>query len=148
MRLGGVAAARAEAAWLEGDASVVAAATEAALPLAFDRTWSSLAGELAAWRRRAGLDWEMPPGAAGPYALELSGEFAQASELWSKLGCPYEAGLALAAGEEEPLRRRWRGCSGSRLPRRRGSWLVVCASAGRAGCRAGRGRAHAEIRLG
>ena len=58
--------ARAEAAWLQGDRYAVAEATEGALPLALERQWGSLAGELALWRRRAGLDHEIPadPGRA------------------------------------------------------------------------------------
>jgi len=104
-RLGPVAAARAEAAWLEGDRDAVAAATEAALPLALERKAGFLIGELADWRRRAELDGDIPAGAAEPYELQLAGEWGRAAELWQALGCPYEAALALAdADEEEPLR--------------------------------------------
>ncbi len=53
-RLGPVAAARAEAAWLECDPDGVASATELALALAL-RCSSSLADELGVWRHRAGL---------------------------------------------------------------------------------------------
>ena len=105
-RLAPVAAARAEAAWLEGDRHAVAEATEGALPLALERQWGSLAGELAVWRRRAGLDHEIPADPGEPYALQLAGEWARAAERWRELGCPYEAALALAdADEEAPLRR-------------------------------------------
>jgi ATP/maltotriose-dependent transcriptional regulator MalT len=104
-RLGPVAAARAEAAWLEGDRDAVAAATEAALPLALGRKAGLLIGELAEWRRRAGLDEHAPAGASEPYALQLAGEWARAAELWREIGCHYEAALALAdADKEEPLR--------------------------------------------
>jgi DNA-binding NarL/FixJ family response regulator len=100
------AAARAEAAWLEGDREAVAEATEAALRLAQERDWGVRAAELADWRRRAGLGHELPAGGAEPYALQLAGEWARAAERWRQLGCPYEAALALAdADEEEPLRR-------------------------------------------
>jgi len=104
-RLGPVAAARAEAAWLEGDRDAVEAATAAALPLALERRARLLIGELAEWRRRAGLGGAVPAAAAKPYALQLAGEWARAAELWTALGCPYEAALArLDAEEEEPLR--------------------------------------------
>jgi DNA-binding CsgD family transcriptional regulator/tetratricopeptide (TPR) repeat protein len=104
-RLGPVAGARAEAASLEGDRDAVAAATEGALPLALERKWGLLVGELAEWRRRAGLEEAIPPGVAEPYALQLAGDWARAAELWTEIGCPYEAALALAdADEEEPLR--------------------------------------------
>jgi DNA-binding CsgD family transcriptional regulator len=71
------------------------------------RDWGGLlAGELAGWRRRAGLGGEVPPDVAEPYALQLAGEWARAAERWRELGCPYETALALAeADQEEPLRR-------------------------------------------
>jgi DNA-binding CsgD family transcriptional regulator len=105
-RLAPVAAARAEAAWLEGDRDAVAEATEGVLPLALERNWGSLAGELAVWRRRAGLPYEIPAEIPQPYALQLAGQWARAAERWRELGCPYEAALALAdADQEAPLRR-------------------------------------------
>lgn len=105
-RLGQVAAARAEAAWLAGDRDAVVAATEGALELALERKWGWLAGELADWNRRAGVAREIPAETAEPYALQFAGEWARAAELWREIGCPYEAALALAdADEEEPLRR-------------------------------------------
>jgi DNA-binding CsgD family transcriptional regulator/tetratricopeptide (TPR) repeat protein len=105
-RLGPVAAARAESAWLGGDGHAVGDATEGALRLALERKSPWLIGELAVWRRRAGLNEGIPAEAAEPYALELAGNWSRAAELWRKLGCPYEAALALAdADEEEPLRR-------------------------------------------
>ena len=105
-RLGPVAAARAEAAWLEGGREAVAAATENALSLAGERSSWRLAGELAEWRRRAGLDEKAPEGAAGPYALELAGDWARAADAWAAIGCPYEAALALAAADDEKALRR------------------------------------------
>ena len=105
-RLAPVAAARAEAAWLEGDRGAVASATEGVLPLAVERKWGWLAGELAVWRRRAGLGGEVPAEVGEPYVLQLAGDWAGAAERWRRLGCPYEAALALADAEEEaPLRR-------------------------------------------
>jgi DNA-binding CsgD family transcriptional regulator/tetratricopeptide (TPR) repeat protein len=105
-RLAPVAAARAEAAWLQGDRDAVASATEGVLPLAVERKWGSLAGELGVWRRRAGLDHEIPDTVVEPYVLQLAGEWTRAAEHWRELGCPYEAALALAdADEEAPLRR-------------------------------------------
>jgi DNA-binding CsgD family transcriptional regulator/tetratricopeptide (TPR) repeat protein len=105
-RLGPVAAARAEVGWLEGDRDAVAAATEGALPLALERKAGWLIGELTGWRRRVGLDDEIPPEAAEPYALGLAEGWAQAAELWSELGCPYEAALALADVDGEESMRR------------------------------------------
>jgi DNA-binding CsgD family transcriptional regulator/tetratricopeptide (TPR) repeat protein len=105
-RLGPVAAARAEAAWLDGDRDRVGEATEGALRLALERKSPWLVGELAAWRQRAGLDGEIPPDMAEPYALELTGQRTRAADRWRKLGCPYEAALALGdADDVESLRR-------------------------------------------
>jgi DNA-binding CsgD family transcriptional regulator/tetratricopeptide (TPR) repeat protein len=59
-RLGPPAVARAEAAWLTGHSEAVAAATEAALALAIDRSDLLLAGELELWRGRAGLPRTAP----------------------------------------------------------------------------------------
>ena len=104
LRIGPAAAARAEAAWLEGDRGVVASATDDALKLAVrsERSWTI--GELAYWRWHAGIEEEVP-GAATPYAVQIAGDWRRAAELWSDLGCPYEAALALAdADEEAPLR--------------------------------------------
>jgi DNA-binding CsgD family transcriptional regulator len=105
-RLGPVAAARAEAAWLQGDRDAVDRATEGALQLACEREAPWFIGDLAAWRRRAGLNEELATEAAPPYALQLAGDSARAAELWREIGCPYEAALALAdIDDEEPLRR-------------------------------------------
>jgi DNA-binding CsgD family transcriptional regulator/tetratricopeptide (TPR) repeat protein len=104
-RIGHVAAARAETAWLEGHNDAVRDATEAALALARLRESSWLIGELAYWRWRAGVREEISVGAAEPYALQMAGDWRRAAELWTKIGCPYEAALALADGDEAALRR-------------------------------------------
>lgn len=101
-----VAAARAEAAWLEGEHETVAAETEEALDLALKRRSAWVIGELSCWRSRAGVEAQIPPGAAEPYALQLSGDWAQASAAWTKMGCPYEAALALADSDDEDALRR------------------------------------------
>jgi DNA-binding CsgD family transcriptional regulator len=104
-RIGPVAAARAEAAWLEGRPEAVAEETEATLQLALWRRSAWVAGELAYWRWRAGVEEEIPPNAAEPYALQIAGDWARAAELWTKLGCPYEAALARAdARDDETVR--------------------------------------------
>jgi DNA-binding CsgD family transcriptional regulator len=104
-RLGQVAAARAEAAWLEGNLDAVGQATERALRLALERQAPWLVGELAAWRRRVGLDGAIPTDAAPPLALQLAGHPTAAAEMWREIGCPYESALARAdADTEEPLR--------------------------------------------
>jgi DNA-binding CsgD family transcriptional regulator len=62
--------------------------------------------ELASWRRRAGMvDQLWASEMAGPYALEVAGEWAQAAAQWQQLGCPYEAALALAETARGPSQR-------------------------------------------
>jgi DNA-binding CsgD family transcriptional regulator len=103
-RLERVAAARAEAAWLDGDREGVDEATSGVQRLGLGRR-SWLVAELSGWRRRAGLDQEPLADTARPHALQQAGDWAQAAGLWRELGCPYEAALALAdADEENPLR--------------------------------------------
>jgi DNA-binding CsgD family transcriptional regulator len=100
-----VAAARAEAAWLEGDHRAVADATDAGLGAAIARRSAWVAGELACWRRRAGIVEEPPAAVAEPYALELGGAPEDAARRWRAMGCPYDAAVALAGADgAEPLR--------------------------------------------
>jgi hypothetical protein len=62
--------------------------------------------ELFFWRWRAGRDAPPLPDPEHPYALQIDGEWVRAAERWTKIGCPYEAALALAdAGDDETLRR-------------------------------------------
>ena len=104
-RLGPVAAARAEAAWLDGRPEVIAVETEAAFELALLRQVPWLAGELACWRRRAGLTERLGVEVPEPYGLELAGDRVAAAEAWTRLDCPYDAALALAhADAPEALR--------------------------------------------
>ncbi len=111
-RLAPVAAARAEAHWLDGAAASVAAETDEtlALAVALDDPWAI--GELWAMRRRAGIEDRVDPGAAAaPFALELTGKWEAAADAWEDLGCPYEAALAGAeSGDEAALRNALATC--------------------------------------
>lgn len=104
-RLGPVAAARAEAAWIEGRDEAALEETTVAWDLARKRGDPWLVGELAQWRRRVGAVDEAPPEAAEPYALSLAGDWRQASRVWRRLGSPYEAALVEADGDSEHGRR-------------------------------------------
>jgi DNA-binding CsgD family transcriptional regulator len=106
LRVGRGSAARAEAAWLEGRHEAVAAATDAALELARRRRAPWAIGELAYWRWRAGVREDVPLGAAEPYALSIRGNWRRAAEMWRKIGCPYEAALALAEADDDDALRR------------------------------------------
>jgi DNA-binding CsgD family transcriptional regulator len=104
-RLGPVASARAEAHWLTCRPDLVGAETERALALATRNADAWAAGELVAWRHRAGIREELPTAVAGPYRLELAGEPEAAARLWAELGCPYDAALVrLESDCEEELR--------------------------------------------
>jgi len=101
-RLGPVAAARAEAAWLAGDRDAIDNATARPFALALERRSPWLIGDLGLWRRRAGLHCELPPKTAEPYALQLAGDWARAATVWHEIGCPYEAALSLADADHDP----------------------------------------------
>jgi DNA-binding CsgD family transcriptional regulator len=100
-QLAPVAAARAEAAWLEGRNGAVADEVEPALELAVAHGASWEIGELACWRWRAGHGDQFADEAAEPYRLQMSGCWAHAAERWREIGCPYEAALALAGADED-----------------------------------------------
>jgi DNA-binding CsgD family transcriptional regulator len=101
-----VAAAQAEAAWLEGKPAAVAGATAAAFARALELRSPWPLAELAYWRRRAGIEEEIPPDAGGPFAFQLNGDWRRAAELWREAGCPYEECLALSEADEEDALRR------------------------------------------
>jgi DNA-binding CsgD family transcriptional regulator/tetratricopeptide (TPR) repeat protein len=104
-RLGPVAAAKAEAAWLVGDRDGVAAATDRLIPVARDLSEDRLLGELGSWRRLAGLDADLTPRAPGLYGLQVEGAWAEAATRWAELGCHYQAAVARAeTGDENQLR--------------------------------------------
>jgi DNA-binding CsgD family transcriptional regulator/tetratricopeptide (TPR) repeat protein len=105
-RLGPVAAARAEVAWLRGDHQAAVEATEVAFELALKRRSQWMVGELACWRRRARVEGDVPAYTAEPYGLELTGEWDAAAKSWAGLGCPYESALALAGADDAGALRR------------------------------------------
>ncbi len=113
--------ARAEAAWLEGDAIRARHEIDRAGQFAAgcDR-W--LRGAIAVWQRRisataaesadralaAQVDVDprrtAPAEAAGlpePYRRELEGDVDGACDVWTALGCPFEAGMALLGSTDE-----------------------------------------------
>jgi tetratricopeptide (TPR) repeat protein len=103
-RIGSIAAASAEAAWLAGDTRP---SSGRLMSLALERRAQWLVGELAYWRRLAGLGDELVDGAAPPpFALSIAGEWRRAATVWREIGCPYEAALALADADDEAALRR------------------------------------------
>ena len=96
--------ARAEAYWLEGRPNAARREAE----LADDACASSDAwhrGAVAAWLRRTGSPRPVRGEVAEPYRLLLDGDPVGAAHVWTILGCPYEAAMALVgASDEEALR--------------------------------------------
>jgi DNA-binding CsgD family transcriptional regulator len=98
-RVAPVRCARAEAAWLRGDLAAVADETREALAQAEQHAHPWYAGELAVWRRRAGLSEPPPVHCAPPHALLLQGRWREAADAWAAIGAPFERALALADGD-------------------------------------------------
>lgn len=95
-RLIPVAAARAEAAWIEGRTDAIEAAVDIAWDVAVRHPEGWELGELAWWLDRAGIRRELPVAAAEPFTLMLSGRWQDAAAQWQSLGCPLWAALSLA----------------------------------------------------
>ncbi len=96
----GARLARAEAYWLEGQPESAAREAELADAVctpcdAWDR------GAVAAWLRRTGSRRPRRRDLAEPYRLQAAGDWDAAARLWTGLGCPYEAALALYDAPQE-----------------------------------------------
>jgi DNA-binding CsgD family transcriptional regulator/tetratricopeptide (TPR) repeat protein len=89
-----VALARAEANWLEGRGATIDEVTREVLDIALTRRAPWVVGELAWLRHLAGVQ-DNAVGVAGPYVLQLAGDVTTAAGWWIRLGCPYDAALAL-----------------------------------------------------
>ena len=93
--------ARAEAYWLEGNAAEARREADLAADVsAGNDSWDR--GAVAVWQLRAGAIPRAHGEVAEPYRLELAGELTRAAQLWTDLGCPYDAGLTLAGAPDEP----------------------------------------------
>lgn len=100
-RLAPVRAARAEAAWLEGEDAAAAREAGAAMELALRKRHAWFVGELGYWQWKGGRAVEMPDYAARPYALQVAGRWREAADDWAERGCPYEQARALAEGDTD-----------------------------------------------
>jgi DNA-binding CsgD family transcriptional regulator len=98
-RLAPVRAARAEAAWFDGDAQTTAAEARAIFDLAVKLRHRWHVGELGYWRFLAGDAVALPQWTARPFALQIAGRWNQAAQLWQEHNCRYEQARALADGD-------------------------------------------------
>ena len=97
--------ARAEALWLEGNLADARREAELADDAAggcdgWDR------GAVAVWLRRTGSARPPRGELAAPYQCQLDRDWAGAARLWTDLGCPYEAGMALLGSADEASLRK------------------------------------------
>ncbi len=90
------AAARSEAAWLDGRTEAIAEETAPALALAERAGNGRDIGALAVWRMRGGVATEVPSQALEHHRQILAGDWAGAARTLRGLGCGYDAALALA----------------------------------------------------
>ena len=110
-RIEPVAAARAEVAWLRGDAEGVADATEAAFALAAS---AARRGSSASWPRGAGAPGSptrSPPRSPTPYALQLAGDWKRGRAHWDAIGLPVRRGAGAGRWRREPRAARSTSCT-------------------------------------
>jgi DNA-binding SARP family transcriptional activator/DNA-binding CsgD family transcriptional regulator len=93
--------ARAEAYWLGGDLDAARREAELAHDAACATPSVWLRGAVAVWLRRLGSPRRMEGKVAEPYRLLLGGDPAGAAAVWTRLGCPYDAAMALADASGE-----------------------------------------------
>lgn len=95
-----VVAGRAEQAWLAGNPERIEAIARETYQLAVRLGNGWAAGELGYWLWVGGASTEPVPLMAPPYALQIRGNWKAAADMWKELGCPYEAAVALAEGDD------------------------------------------------
>jgi DNA-binding CsgD family transcriptional regulator/tetratricopeptide (TPR) repeat protein len=93
--------ARAEAHWLEGDLDAARREAELAHDAAGLTPSGWLRGAAAAWLRRLGSPRPLEGEVAEPYRLLLEDDPVGAAAVWMRLGCPYDAAMALADASGE-----------------------------------------------
>jgi DNA-binding CsgD family transcriptional regulator/tetratricopeptide (TPR) repeat protein len=98
-RLGPMRIARAEVAWLAGNLQKTIQEGRAIYELAIRKKHPWYAGELAFWLWRAGEKIAPADWMAGPFRLQINGDWKGAAKEWEALGCPYEQAQSLADGD-------------------------------------------------
>jgi DNA-binding CsgD family transcriptional regulator/tetratricopeptide (TPR) repeat protein len=95
-----VRVARAEAAWLVGDADEARRQVDAARPL-LDLLERTVRRDLATWLRRTGADWTAEARGDPIIPILCAGTPRQVADEWDRYGCPYAAADALADAPDE-----------------------------------------------
>lgn len=100
-------AARAEAMWFEGRTAETASEASAGVDLAVRKQHPWFASELLFWCWQG--DGSLPGGMPEfclrmPFAMEISGRWREAAEMWRALKCPFEAARAMVEGDEPAQR--------------------------------------------
>jgi DNA-binding CsgD family transcriptional regulator len=100
-------AARAEATWFEGRTAETASEASAGVELAVRKQHPWFASELLFWCWQG--DGSLPGGMPEfclrmPFAMEISGRWREAAEMWRALKCPFEAARAMMEGDEPAQR--------------------------------------------
>ena len=103
-RVAPVASARSEAAWLAGDVEGVKREARLVFEIAKRHNDPWIRGEFSFWLWRAGGAPVTDETIAVPYALQMRGDWRAAAAAWRAIGCPYEAAVALADGDEAARR--------------------------------------------
>jgi DNA-binding CsgD family transcriptional regulator len=94
-------AARAEAAWLEGDLDGAGDEAMAGLTPAVGTAAPFWYSDLSFWAWRTGRLERLPEGTAPAYVLHAAGDHRGAAAAWARVGCPYEQAQALADSADE-----------------------------------------------
>jgi DNA-binding CsgD family transcriptional regulator/tetratricopeptide (TPR) repeat protein len=92
--------ARAELAWFEGRRPDAVADVSAAAALGH-RADDHFRGRTAVWLRRLDMPTDQLAPLVEPYASQVAGRHRDAAAAWAKLGCPFEAAMALADCDDE-----------------------------------------------
>jgi DNA-binding CsgD family transcriptional regulator/tetratricopeptide (TPR) repeat protein len=92
--------ARAEAFWLEGKPELAQREAELA-DEASARSDAWMRGEVGVWLRRAASPRPPRGEVAKPYWWQLQGDWRRAGQIWTDLGCPWDAALALHDATDE-----------------------------------------------
>jgi DNA-binding CsgD family transcriptional regulator len=103
-RLAPVAAAIAEAAWLENDGAAPHPMLLSTYELAIHQGKLRATGEIGYWCQQLSISIDAQSEVEQPYALQLSGHWQAAADAWKALGCPYERAHALMHGDEASMR--------------------------------------------